>query len=63
MARALQNGDDTALRTSGLLATHALEVMHAFEKSSTTGTHVELTTKPDQPAALPLGLIEGRVTV
>ena len=63
MARVLAGKDDTPLRTNGLLATHALEIMHAFEKSSTTGTHVELTTKPEQPAALPLGLIEGRVTV
>lgn len=61
MARVLQGGDDTPLRTNGLLATHALEVMHAFEKSSLSGTHVELTTKPEQPAPLPLGLIEGRV--
>jgi len=63
MARVLQGEDDTPLRTNGLLAAHALEAMHAFEKSSTTGKHVDLTTKPEQPAALPLGLIEGRVTV
>jgi predicted dehydrogenase len=48
-------------RASGALAYHVLEIMQAFEKSSTTGTHVLLESKPDQPAALPLGLIEGRL--
>lgn len=48
-------------RASGALAYHALEVMHAFEASSATGTRVEIASKPAQPEALPLGLIEGRV--
>lgn len=48
-------------RASGALAYHVLEIMHAFEKSSTTGAHVLLESKPDQPAPLPLGLIEGRL--
>ncbi len=48
-------------RCSGALAYHALEVMHAFEKSSDAGQAIVLESKPEQPAALPLGLIEGRV--
>jgi len=48
-------------RTSGALAYHVLEIMHAFEKSSTTKKHVMLKSKPAQPAALPLGLIAGRL--
>jgi predicted dehydrogenase len=49
-------------RASGELALHALEVMHAFETSSSTGTHVELTTRPAQPPPLPLGLLQGRLS-
>jgi predicted dehydrogenase len=48
-------------RTSGELAYHALEVMHAFEKSSDSRKSVVIESKPPQPAALPLGLIEGRL--
>ncbi|MCY4096381.1 MAG: Gfo/Idh/MocA family oxidoreductase [Gammaproteobacteria bacterium] len=45
-----------AHRASGDLAFHVLEVMDAFGKSSETGQHIELTSKPDRPAALPIGL-------
>lgn len=48
-------------RASGALAYHALEVMHAFEKSSVSGASVELVSRPAQPEALPLALIEGRL--
>lgn len=48
-------------RCSGLLAYHALEVMHAFERSSETGQAIIIESKPDQPQPLQLGLIEGRV--
>jgi predicted dehydrogenase len=48
-------------RASGQLAYHALEVMHSFEKSSETGTSIEIQSRPDQPEALPLGIIEGRL--
>ena len=48
-------------RTSGELAYHVLEIMHAFEKSSNSGRHVAIKSKPAQPAALPLGLIAGRL--
>jgi predicted dehydrogenase len=49
-------------RASGERALHVLEIMHAFEQSDKTGTHVEIQTKPAQPAALPLGLRHGTVT-
>ena len=48
-------------RASGALALHVLEVMHAFEKSSSTKKHVTIKSKPAQPAPLPLGLIAGRL--
>lgn len=48
-------------RASGALAYHTLEVMHSFEKSSRTGTTVEIVSRPERPEALPLGLIEGRL--
>jgi hypothetical protein len=35
--------------------------MHSFEKSSKTGASVEIKTRPEQPEALALGLIEGRL--
>lgn len=46
-------------RACGALAYHALEVMHSFEKSSSSGTSVMIESCPPQPAALPLALIEG----
>ena len=48
-------------RCDGALALHVLEAMHAFEKASTTGQTVSLANQPTQPAAFPLGLIEGRL--
>lgn len=48
-------------RASGDLAYHVLEIMHAFEKSSDSQRHVMIKSKPEQPAALPLGLISGRL--
>jgi predicted dehydrogenase len=48
-------------RASGELAYHALEVMHAFEKSSNARKTVEIKSNPDRPSALPLGLIHGRL--
>jgi predicted dehydrogenase len=48
-------------RACGELAYHALEVMHAFEKSSNTRKHVTITSRPDRPPQLPLGLIQGRL--
>ncbi len=48
-------------RTSGELAYHALEVMHAFEKASDAGGSIEISSCPAQPEALSLGLVEGRL--
>ena len=53
--------DDRPHRASGAMALHVLEVMHAFAKSSDTGRHVVVKSRPKQPDALPLGLIEGRL--
>ena len=48
-------------RSSGELAYHALEVMHAFEKSSYLKETIAIESKPQQPVPLPLGLIKGRL--
>jgi predicted dehydrogenase len=48
-------------RTNGDLAYHVLEVMHAFEKSSNSGSRVTIESQPARPEPLPLGLIEGRL--
>ena len=48
-------------RASGELAYHALDVMHAFEESSETGRHIEITSRCSRPAPLPLGLMEGEL--
>ena len=61
MAYAILSGGKRAHRSSGALAYHALEVMHAFEKSSDLKKHVTIESKPAQPDALPLGLIKGRL--
>ena len=61
MAYAILSGGKRAHRTSGALAYHALEVMHAFEKSSTLRQTVVIESKPPQPEPLPLGLIKGRL--
>ncbi len=50
-------------RASGALAYHVLEIMHAFAKSSETSRHVAIKSRPEQPHALPLGLIEGNLDV
>ena len=48
-------------RASGELAYHVLEVMHAFEDASQTGRHLDIESWCVQPAALPLGLMPGRL--
>jgi predicted dehydrogenase len=42
-------------RASGELAMHVLEVLDAFERSSTEGRHVMIETLCERPAPLPLG--------
>jgi hypothetical protein len=45
---------ETAHRASGELAYHVLEVMHAVETASGTGTHVSVASAPPRPAPLPV---------
>jgi hypothetical protein len=35
--------------------------MQAFEESSESGRHIEMTSHPSRPAALPVGLSEGEL--
>lgn len=46
-------------RSSGELAYHVLELMHAFHEASDAGQHVTIQSKVERPAALPLGLLPG----
>lgn len=57
MAHAIRTGRPH--RCDGVLAYHALEIMHAFEKSSNEGRTVELKSTCNQPAPFPLGLLPG----
>jgi predicted dehydrogenase len=41
-------------RASGELAFHVLEVMEAFQRSSDSGTHVRIESKPMRPTMLPM---------
>jgi predicted dehydrogenase len=59
MAAALKSGRDA--RASGELATHVLDIMHAFHESSDTGKHVDLVTTCQQPAPLPADLKDGQL--
>ncbi|MFH1970269.1 MAG: Gfo/Idh/MocA family oxidoreductase [Verrucomicrobiota bacterium] len=57
IAHAIRNGRPH--RCDAGLACHALEVMHAFEKSSREGRTVELESSCRQPAPFPLGMLPG----
>jgi hypothetical protein len=59
MACALQNGRKH--RACGELANHVLEIMLAFDKSSTLCKKVEMVTTCERPAPLPLGLEHGEL--
>lgn len=48
-------------RANGELAYHILEIMHSFQKSSESGEHITIESKPSQPKPLPLGLIAGHL--
>ena len=61
LAYAILSDGKHAHRASGALAYHALEVMHSFEAASKKAAAVEIESRPPQPAALPLGIIEGRL--
>ncbi len=58
IADALRTG--RAHRASGELALHALEVMEAFEVSSTTGRHVAINSRPPRPEPLVASLASGQ---
>jgi predicted dehydrogenase len=47
--------DNRPHRASGELAMHVLEVLDAFERSSTEGRHVMIETPCERPEPLPLG--------
>ena len=48
-------------RSSGELAYHVLELMHAFHEASESGAHVLIESQVERPAALPMGLLAGRL--
>ena len=48
-------------RANGELANHVLEIMSAFGRSSETGRHIELTSQPEKPELLPLGLADSEL--
>ena len=48
-------------RASGDLAFHVLEVMEALQRSSETGTHVVIQSRPERPAMLPVNLAAGEL--
>ncbi len=59
MAMALRTGRPH--RASGELGYHVLEVMHAIIEASQQGRHIEIQSRCERPAALPMGLREGMV--
>ena len=59
MAYAIQSG--RANRCAGEMAYHVLDVMHAFDESSESGTHVEIKSTCAQPSPFPLDLPAGKL--
>jgi predicted dehydrogenase len=57
MAHAIRSGRPH--RASGELAFHVLEVMEAFQRSSDSGKHIEIATRPERPAMMPVHLKTG----
>jgi len=57
MAHAIRTGRPH--RASGDLAFHVLEVMDAFQRSSDSGKHVDIVTRPERPAMMPVHLKTG----
>jgi predicted dehydrogenase len=50
---------DRPHRASGALALHVLEVMEAVGTASSTGQHVEITTRVERPAPLAANIVDG----
>jgi predicted dehydrogenase len=48
-------------RASGALAQHVLDVMLSFDEASDSGCHVMISTQPERPTPLPLGLAHGDI--
>jgi len=59
MAYALRTG--RAHRASGELAYHVLDIMHAVHDAASQGRHINLSSTCQRPAALPMGLVAGRL--
>jgi hypothetical protein len=59
MAHALRSG--RRHRASGELAYHVLDVMQSFAEASASGRHVEVASRCERPAALPVGLPASRL--
>ncbi|CAN5904497.1 Gfo/Idh/MocA family oxidoreductase [soil metagenome] len=57
LAFALQTGRKP--RCDSSLAFHVLETMQALHESSEQGRHIEIQSKPERPAPLPLGVENG----
>ncbi|MCD6287094.1 MAG: Gfo/Idh/MocA family oxidoreductase [Anaerolineae bacterium] len=59
LANALQSG--RAHRASGELTYHVLDIMHATLDSAREGRYIELESRCERPAPLPMGLLHGRL--
>ena len=46
-------------RASGDLALHVLEVMQAVEQAGEHGSVIDIETRPERPAMLPVDLVPG----
>jgi predicted dehydrogenase len=57
MAHAIRN--NRPHRCNGDVAFHVLEVMEAFQRSSEEGRAIEMSTRPERPAMMPVGLKTG----
>ncbi len=59
MAYAMRSGRPH--RAGGALTYHVLDVMQTIHESSDSGKYLELTSRCDKPAALPVGLAPGKL--
>jgi len=58
MAKSIELGRKP--RATSDLTSHVLEVITGFNKSSAEGKHIELATKPERPAPMPMRTMSGR---
>jgi predicted dehydrogenase len=59
MAHAIRTGRPH--RASGALAVHVLEVMTAFQRSAESGAYVEIGSRPERPAMIPVTIANGQL--